>query len=387
MLKNKSKIIAFFMLICLLFTTMVYAENDVVNDEQNPISTNESEEIENSVEVINEAETSKDDGYKKSDVYLSGENITIDYIVDGNVFVCADNVTINSQIGGDAFILAKNLTIGEQAYIFSNLFVNADSIEIKGVLYDLYATSNTINISGGYIYRDIKATCNNLTINGTIGRNAFVNCSNMNFNTIENSKGTIYGDLNYSSTSEISIPENTVNGVVNFNKITSEINKATVSGCLMDLIIFLIIVLFIWLICLLAKPNLLNDTSKFIGKKTLKMFGIGLLALMTLAIPLIIIFLLLLILTNNAVVVSYIFDFIGTALIALFIVVIHNFICTKSKIDKDMAVLGLIVLSAIVVWGVTKIPYIGGIISAICLLLGLGILVYSMFCKNKKEES
>lgn len=40
-----------------------------------------------------------------------------------------------------------------------------------------------------------------------LDRNAFVSCSNINFNTDENAKGIIYGNLTYSTPSELSFED------------------------------------------------------------------------------------------------------------------------------------------------------------------------------------
>ena len=108
----------------------------------------------------------QEENYKKSDVYLVGDDITIDYIVDGNLFVMANKVTINSQIGGDAFILAKEVVVDSEGYIFNNLFACAQSIDIKGVVYDAYTCAENLSISGGYVYRDLKSVSKNINING-----------------------------------------------------------------------------------------------------------------------------------------------------------------------------------------------------------------------------
>ena len=110
----------------------------------------------------------------------------------------------------DAFIMAKNIIINDNAYIFSNLFAMAESVEVKGVVYDVYALTNNFNISGGYIYRDAKISCKTLNVNGSIGRNAFVSCSSINFNTDGNDKGTIYGNLTYSAPSEFNFGDKNV---------------------------------------------------------------------------------------------------------------------------------------------------------------------------------
>ena len=273
MLKNKTKIIAFLLVLILAITSsFVYADNETSSENDIALisDTSETKPVETNVEnTVSTNETSKD-SYKNSDVYLMGDNVTIDYVVDGNLFVMADTVTINSKIGGDAFIMAKTINVGDQAYIFSNLFAMADSIDIKGVVYDVYALAQNFTVSNGYIYRDAKLCCNTININGTIGRNAFVSCSNINFNTDENDKGIIYGDLTYSTPSELSFDKNIVNGNVTYKapKVSPEKSvREIVASYISDLGAFLAFVIIIWLVCLWLAPKFLNDTNKFVGKK------------------------------------------------------------------------------------------------------------------------
>lgn len=391
MLKNKTKIIAFFLVLFLLFsTTFVLADNESSEDYGTmPISDeSETDVISENIEDITSNTQSQEDSYKKSDVYLIGDNITIDYIVDGNLFVCADTVTINSQIGGDAFILAKNVVINENGYVFSNLFTIAETVEIKGVVYDVYALTQNLTISSGYVYRDLKVACNTLNVNGAVGRNAFVDCETINFNTDQNNNGIIYGNLNYSSNSEVSIPENVVNGNVNYTdqKISSgKAIRSIIADYILDLGKFLAFVLIIWLVCLVLAPKFLANTNKYVGKKTLNILGYGLLTLV--AVPIACFILILLQLTSG-------FSFLLLALYTLAIVVskslftitANNYVCSKLKINKNLGIFGMLIVSGIVIWAITKIPFIGGLISFIILVLGLGILVASILPKKSKKE-
>lgn len=361
MLKNKTKIIAFLLVLILAITSsFVYADN----------------------------ETSKD-SYKNSDVYLMGDNVTIDYVVDGNLFVMADTVTINSKIGGDAFIMAKTINVGNQAYIFSNLFAMADSIDIKGVVYDVYALAQNFTVSNGYIYRDAKLCCNTININGTIGRNAFVSCSNINFNTDENDKGIIYGDLTYSTPSELSFDKNIVNGNVTYKapKVSPEKSvREIVASYISDLGAFLAFVIIIWLVCLWLAPKFLNDTNKFVGKKTLNVLGTGLLTLI--AVPIACIILLLLQLTAGIsllTVALYILALIVAK--SIFTIVANNYLCSKLNINKNTGIFGMLIVSGVIVWVISELPYVGGIVSFIISVLGLGVLVSAILPKKAKKAS
>lgn len=392
MLKNKTKILVFLLILAISLTTsFVYADNETtLEDDIIPISDNlESSPVENNAENPISTNEPTEDTYKSHDVYLTGDNVTIDYVVDGNLFVMADTVTINSKIGGDAFIMAKTINVGDQAYIFSNLFAIADSIDIKGVVYDVYALAQNFTVSNGYIYRDAKLCCNTININGVIGRNAFVNCSNINFNTDENDKGIIYGDLTYSTPSELSFDKNIVNGNVTYKapKVSPEKSvREIVASYISDLGAFLAFVIIIWLVCLWVAPKFLNDTNKFVGKKTLNVLGTGLLTLI--AVPIACIILLLLQLTAGIsllTVAIYILALIVAK--SIFTIVANNYLCSKLNINKNTGIFGMLIVSGVIVWVISELPYVGGIVSFIISVLGLGVLVSAILPKKAKKVS
>lgn len=392
MLKSKSKIIAIFLTLILLFSsTIVFADNETDLGVM-PISIDSNSEV--SDPITNEIESntqtqSKEDSYKKSDVYLAGDHVTIDYIIDGNLFVCADTVTIDSQIGGDAFIIAKKVIVNENAYIFNNLFAISNSIEIKGIIYDVYALAQNFTISNGYIHRDLKLSCNTLTVNGAVGRNAFVDCSNVQFNTDKNDKGIIYGDFNYSANSEISIDSKLVNGNIKYSQSSMSSQKsigAIIASYLLDLGAFLSFVLIIWLICLLLAPKFLKNTNNFVGKKTLGILGYGLLSLII--IPVVCIILIFLQLTSGISLVLLTLYILALAISSsLFTITANNYLCSRLKIDKTSGIFGMLIVSGIVIWILTKIPYVGGLLSFIITAIGLGILVVSILPKKLISNS
>lgn len=385
MKKRKTKIItAILLIILLLSTTLVYAENEtsnVTSDENGIVTTDD-------VQLINEDTVTPDkiqgNNYKSSDDYIFGEDVTIDYLVDGNIFVCARNVTIKSQIGGDAFIMAENITIEEEGYVFSNLFALANSIEVKGVIYDIYSFSEKLTISGGHIYRDMKAACRDFNFSGTIGRNAYLTCENMNFNTDQNSKSVIYGNLNYTSSSEIAIPENVVTGEVKFTQenLSEELTiTEIISRYILSLGEFLVFTSIIWLLCLWLAPKFLSNSNNYVGKSSLKVLGIGLLGLV--AIPIICIILILLDLTSSISLILLALYIIGIVLAkTLFTIVANNYVCSKLNLTKNIQIFGVLVITEIVVWILTNIPFVGNVISFIVCILGLGVLISSIVSKK-----
>lgn len=376
MLKKNFKVLSIiFTIIVLMCSTFVFAENE----DTLPISENSDNEITNQND---DTTASSDNSFKKSDVYLTGDNITIDYIIDGNLFVIANNVTINSQIGGDAFICAKSLTIGEEGYVFSNLFTVCSSLDIKGIVYDTYAISKDITTTG-YIYRDFKTICDTFNVFGTIGRNAYVNCSNIIFTqnneNVANSQGLITGNLNYSSTNEISIPKSSVNGEINFEKTT---NIRNIQTYLISLGSTLALTIVIWLLLLWLAPKFLEKADNILlTKNMLKVVGFGLLSLIIL--PIISIILLFIGITVNiSLLLTFIYMILMCISCSIFTITLNNFICKKLKITKKAIIFGILVATGIVLWGLSLIPYLGQIISFICIILGLGIIITYLISKK-----
>ena len=398
MLKKKFSIITLLVILILALTLpIVRAENDITsNDAENQQVTaiNETDSSENPENIQEQTATDAEASFKKSDIYLSGDDITVDYIVDGNLFIFANSVTINSQIGGDAFIFAKSVTIGKQGYVFSNLFTISENVNIEGVVYDLYSISETVNISG-YVYRDIKVSTNSLNLLGTVGRNAFVQCSNINFNSSENnsnenqqttitSTGRISGDLNYTSKNELNIPEGTVNGKVNFTQMTTSSN--TIEKYLLSLGTFITTIVLIWLIGLWISPKFIKSCDKLLISKPLPVIGFGLLTPFVLIFAFVLLLLLNITSSIALLLLALLFILIGIST-SVFVMTINNLICNKLKIQKTIGIFGMLIVSSIVLWLIALIPYIGSIISFIAVIIGIGIIVSNIVLKNKEAES
>lgn len=397
MLKNKFRIITLLVVLILAITIpVVRAENEVSDSNETMLINNTDVDVEQDDSHSDHQEEYTDENFKKSDIYITGNDVTIDYIVDGNLFVIANNVTINSQIGGDAFICANSVTVEEQGYIFSNLFVASKTLDIKGVVCDLYATTDNATISG-YVYRDIRASANSLNIFGTIGRNAFVSCSDMKFMQNENSQdnneenistvtsqGKINGNLEYSSVSEISIPENSVSGETKYTE--KKIEAKNIQDYLLSLGTFVSSVVIIWLLCLWLAPKLLENSNKLLVSKTLPVIGLGILTPIAMTVAFVI--LLLLGITSGIafLLLASLFILIGISS-SMFITAINNIICNKLKIQKTIGIFGMLILSSIVLWLIALIPVVGTLVTFAAVIIGLGIITSNILLKDKEPQS
>lgn len=390
MLKNKFKIIAILSVIILALTLpVVRAENETAEDATTSSPTNSS-----NTEIT--TNTMDEENFKRTDVYLTGDDVTIDYIVDGNLFVVANTVTINSQIGGDAFICANTVTIGEQGYVFSNLFTLSKNVNVNGVVYDLYSASETTAING-YVYRDIRVGSNTVNIFGTIGRNAYIDCVNLNFSqdmdtdkeeeATLTSQGIINGNLKYTAKEEVSIPEGSVTGETTFEQEADFDNGNAIQKQILSLGTFVVTVIVIWLLCLWLAPKFLkNNASLLTTKKILPVIGFGILTPI-ISILLAILLFVIGITYKIALLLLVALFVLMTISTSIFIITINHIICNKLKIQKTTGIFGMLVVCSIVLWLIGLIPFVGSFANIIAVILGLGIIVCSLVLKEKVKDT
>lgn len=390
MLKNKITKITLVLLLALSLLVPIVRADD---NEAEPISDSSQEkavETTQGNETTSETTQSTDNSMKKSDVYLTGDDVKVDYIVDGNLFILANTVTISSQIGGDAFICAKTINVEKEGYIYSNLFAAANEVNISGVVYDLYTTANTLNING-YVYRDIRTSSDTLNFSGVIGRNAYVSSKNIEISSNSDgqssvtNKATIYGDLNYSSSSEASIPEGTVTGSVNYSPITTSTKSKSISSYILALGRFIVTVLVIWLLYLWLAPKFLENTGALLSKKLLPVIGSGILT----PIIFVIAFVLLLILgltSNIAIIGTMLFAVLLMISNSTFVIAINNLVCKKFNISKNTTTFGVLIITSAVIWLLELIPVVGIILNFVIMIIGLGILVTAIIPEKEKSN-
>lgn len=391
MLKSKLKSILIITLLFALCTTpFVYADE---KDDYTLEETNDEVFIEEDGET-----TQNEENTKNSDVYLKGNNITIDYTIIGNAFILGKNVKITAPISGDVFIAAENVTIDSEGYINSNLFVTCNKLIVNSSVYDLYAVAKDITIGeSGYVYRDIRSTSSNIDIFGTVGRNAYINCSKIALNSKDGStgyatedsgelSGIIYGNLEYTSSTELSNSEEYIKGETKHNQSSNIINKGNnIVNILISALSAIIFTAVIWLLLNWLSPKFATGARDLLTTKIGGVIGFGILGLIL--VPVISVILLVIPVTRS----------LSAILLSLYILLI---VLSKSifnitiaeviseKINLENKWLHLVIASAValVIYLLKLIPYVGNVVTVIWVIFGLGILTKKVLPNKKVEE-
>ena len=390
MFKNKSKIIVTLIAVILVFSfSICYADNEVSSNDIMLISqdaaTNEVPETENQV-----AETTNTNTSHSNDVYLFDNDVVVDYVVDGNLFVIGNNVTIKSEIAGDAFILANSITI-DGGSIYSNLFARAKNITISGVVYDLYAAANTITINNsGYVYRDIHTTSSSLNIFGMIGRNAYSIFNNISFsqnngNEEYTQNGMIYGNLQYTSSSDVGDLSSYVSGNVTFNE--ENIEKASIKSYVIEAITSIVFVLITWLILKWLSPKFVTGSKELLLNKFLPVVGFGILGLIIIPIISFILFMLNITSTFGLFLVGAYILLLSIST-AIFAISIAEYLINKFAKNSNFGIeLLFVAISSVIIYLLKLIPYVGAFLSFAFVVIGLGIIIKSILPMKKNKET
>lgn len=379
MLKKKSKILLSVLFVLLLLSSVCLATDD-------------TSLIDSSVEVTSDTDdtqevetTSSTANWLNTDLYLAEDKVTIDKVVDGNAFVAAKEVTVTGEIGGDLFVVADKVTI-EGGYVYSSLFVCANEVTINGVVYDVYAISNNFNLgSSGFIYRDLKVTGSNINLSGKIRRDAYISAKSLTLN--EQSGSIIYGNLEYSTPSEITIPEGAVSGDVKYNVNTSNTEKETsvgsiILGYVSEAIQTLLLTFVVTAILLWLTPKFVNRVENMSVGKSFASLGIG---VVTPVILVIVALLLAISVIGLKLLLPATFIFVAFSLVASSITsIFFGKLFTKLlKTDSKVKFVLFTLLSNLVLWLLTKIPFVGGFIRFLVYAFGIGTLLVNIVCRKE----
>ena len=71
---------------------------------------------------------------------------------------------------------------------------------------------------------------------------------------------------------------------------------------------------------------------------------------------------------------------------SIFVIAINNLICKKLHVEKTIGKLGVLIITAVVLWLIGLIPFVGGVISIIAAVLGLGILINGILPFNRNKD-
>lgn len=391
MSKTKLKILLSILLVLFITTSYCFATEQSIAEEANhednaQILTSAPTDTEHSDDIPGEiVDTTQAAEWKNSDLYLFQTEANVTGIIDGNAYVMGNEVTISAEIGGDLFVIANKLNIDKSSRIYNSVFVIANEITVDGVVYDVYAACSELNLTeNGYIYRDLHLVTSNLNISGVIRRNAFVTASNIN---ISDKYGQLIGgDFNYSSGKEANIPEGVVVGEIKYSENVEDTEPSNpVSSYILNLFKNLLLTFVITLVLLWLAPKFVEKLGNTTVKRALVSLGIGIVAPIALIIASVILIISVVGISifACAMFAFAILAFIGTSITCIYF---GKLFTNKLKMEGKIKLVLFTLLSCLIIWLVSLIPTIGGIVSFLVSVFGIGLTIVNIVMKENKKQ-
>ncbi len=386
MFKKKTKLFLLITIILLIVSTISFATSD---NTVTPISeTNVINTVDN--EVATNTENDDPEVYNDN-LYLFNNTVIMDQLVDGNVYIVGQNVEITGKVNGSLFVLADTVTFGENSYIMQSIYVCANEVILNGAANDLYAIANKVDMSyDSFMLRDLYVTATDtFNFNGGAGRNAFVSAKNFNFVTDQNSPAIVYGNLTYTSSNELALSNELVQGEIKYSAYASTSPEKPVQEIILDYVLdfckALLYTAVVLIFALWLAPKFVEKSSSFVGTKSALALGVGIISsVFAVIISICLLF-------------SIIAMPIGIAIFALFMLMLSlsfaiTSICItyklkeKFKFTNKYSTALTLILVTLVLWALQQLPYVGFVVSILVSLVGFGILILYLFSKNKKVE-
>lgn len=314
------------------------------------------------------------------DLFQAGDKVSIEDKLDGTAFIAGNEIKVNNKIDGIGFVAGNKLTFNaNQEYLFGagneiviekdvekDLFLAANNIKVNGnVLRDTYLAANTITINGN-LNRNSYIYANEVTLKGTFNGNVTVYAANIN---IEGAK--ITGTLKYNKDAVIdgldkAIKTKTYNATT--NKITFKEYIYTIVSKYVHITMLAIVLVFV---CEKLFKKSLKQTEDLTTKKTAILCGKGFLVLI--GVPMIALMLLMTGIFSSVGVVGGIIYGILVYIANIFTAYTVAHKLDKKYFKKNMNSYILMIVGLFIIYVLSYIPYIGGFVSLLSLLFGLGI--------------
>lgn len=307
---------------------------------------------------------------KGMQVLFASDSIRINNKMEYGILFAGANITISSEIDESLILFAgEKVTITEDAVIKGDIICYSNDIEINGT------------VKGSVI-----GTCNNVIVNGTIEKDLRIKASNLNLSD-DAIKGHVYIET-YNT--ELSLPESYLNAKINILKSVEKrfdfsiIYTAIITGAVFTLIYYLI--------NKITKNKLIENGFNKVKTNPIVVIFSGAISLMMMPAIFIILIILsalgLYMITIPVLIIYFTFLLIVGLLSTLVIGILISEYMSNSKYLKGSSsktkYLFAFILFAIL-YILARVPYIGGYITLIIVILAIGSSLCMIFCKSKSQ--
>lgn len=194
-------------------------------------------------EVVNGSYYSTSDklvikGSVYGDVYCGGSSVEITGTVEGDVLCAARNINISGAVKGDVRVAAQ--TVDLSGTVDGSLNAMAATVNTDSdfhLVKDATIMAATANLEGRF-ERDMVVSASSVKFAGELTRNMTLSSDNFHLGD----KSNIFGDLDYTRSSDIELDKSKVHGNITRHQSESTTSKTTIGTVLGSIIVLVAMV-------------------------------------------------------------------------------------------------------------------------------------------------
>lgn len=303
-------------------------------------------------------------------IFLFGGEVNATGIANDLIILAGGNV--NSSAVGDYSFVAGNV-IKASDTIYKDAFIAGNDIVINGDIgRDLYVAGKSVLVNGSvrgniYVVASTLTIASGATVGGEVNAHS---CSNI----VISDEAKIEGIVRYTDTATASIPS-TVKTSVMASKIDEDFNKENeVISKVKKVLYWIVANTILFSILLLILPGIFDKIKKSFetkgGKVYLTSAGFGILLLVL--VPIVVIMALMIVIASPLgflMIIGYTFELLVTTVLVGYL--LGTTLFSKTHMNKwVVGFLGIAILEIL-----CAVPFVGGLISFIKVLVGMGIII------------
>ncbi|MHB0997713.1 MAG: bactofilin family protein [Armatimonadota bacterium] len=328
------------------------------------------------------------------DIAAFGQNISVDGTITGDLMAFGSNITVPGTVSEDLTAAGGMVTIAGS--VGDDLRVAGGQVQISGPVRDNAALAGgTVNLeSSGRVGKDLMVAAGNANINGVVTRNLSAASGNININgriggsarihsdnIIIGQNAVITGDLVYTGSKRPQVAQGArIGGEIREVKarvVETRKEPASPFGLILFWLGRLLAMYLVGVLLIALAPRIVASTADRVIASPWISLLIGFIALIV--VPALIAFIFITIIGIPLALILSAMYFIMLYISRIFVgVAVGRWITGrlgKPQMSQYLNLLiGLVILAII-----SAIPFLGGLISFVVLLLGLGALLYQRY--------
>lgn len=319
-------------------------------------------------------------GIINGDVYCAGQTVTVSGTINGDLLCGAQTITVDGVINGNIRAASQTLVIESEVarniLYFGQSLTLQEEASVSGELLGGFQTA----LLNGAVGKEINAGAQQFTINGSAGNNVELELESLTVGP----NASIAGDLIYTSPNEADIAsQGAITGEIqrkqppiDRQQAQEEAKEFIGAAWIASKIYSILAFLAIGLLIMLLAPNTTRAITDVMQRQTLATILVGFLILIV--TPILIIFLLVTIIGIPIAVILGLLYIILLVVSRIFagILVGRLLINRFGKPKKNQSLFLPTVIGIIALWILFAIPIIGWVASFVAMLWGLGGIFY-----------